>query len=447
MLADGGAISHPLPVSECCMRHEDAPFVGKIYAPELRRYRKGICGMQTKTITPVSSRHKWKKTAYLLVISVLLLVLGLAAMFSLGTASVRFDRAYDTGTDLSPYFFEPLAEGESYSVMQKAWLAIARNRMMPIVGATLVFILFVALNKELLYSQNIAPYVFVLPFLLTFAVFFVYPLISTIMMSFQDIKGSGTEWIGLKNYENMFKNKNFWIAVKNSVRYMVITCAIMIPMPLVLAYLLNTKAMPSKFSDFFKTVSYMPVLCSVVVAGIIFRMMFSELDGAMMNQVRAMFGLEPIAWLKGEWTAMFAMVLLCIWRWTGMNILYYMAGLKSIPADLYEAADIDGANEYQKFRHVILPLLKPTAIYVLTISIYAGLSMFTESYMIFGNNNSPKNYGLTIVGYLYRYGFEKVDKFGFASAVGLVLLVGAMIITVAQLIATGTIEIRKKEDK
>ena len=189
----------------------------------------------------------------------------------------------------------------------------------------------------------------------------------------------------------------------------------------------------------------MPVLCSVVVAGIIFRMMFSELSGAMMNQIRASLGLAPIAWLKGEWTSMFAMVLLCMWRWTGMNILYYTAGLKSISNDLYEAAEIDGANEFQKFWNVILPLLKPTTIYVLTISIYAGLSMFTESYMIFGTNNSPKNYGLTIVGYLYRYGFEKVDKFGFASAVGLVLLAGAMVITVVQLFVTGTIG--RKEEK
>lgn len=402
--------------------------------------------MQTKIQVPGSDRNKWKKTAYLLVIAAVLLALGLAAMFTLGTASTRFDTAYDNGTDLSGYYFQKLEEGQSYTLLQKAWLGIARHRIMPILAAILVFVVFVALNRELLYSQKIAPYVFVLPFLLTFAIFFVYPLASTIMMSFQEITGAGTKWIGLKNYQNMFGNKNFWIAVKNSMRYMIITCAILIPMPLVLAYLLNSKKTPEKVSNFFKTVSYMPVLCSVVVAGIIFRMMFSELDGSMMNSIRGVFGLEPIAWLKGEWTSMFAMVLLCMWRWTGMNILYYMAGLKSIPNELYEAADIDGADEFKKFWHVILPLLKPTAIYVLTISIYAGLAMFTESYMVFGNNNSPKNYGLTIVGYLYRYGFEKVDKFGFASAVGLVLLGGAMIITIAQLIVTGTIKLGKKKE-
>ena len=224
---------------------------------------------------------------------------------------------------------------------------------------------------------------------------------------------------------------------------MALTCALLIPFPLLFAYMLNSKSM--KLAGAFKTISFMPVLCSVVVAGIVFRMMFSELPGALMNQALTLFGGKPIAWLKyNRWTAMFAMVLLCCWRWTGMNILYYMAGLKSIPAELYEAAEIDGAGAVQKFLHVGWPLLKPTTIYVLTISIYAGLSMFTESLMVFGTNNSPKNYGLTIVGYLYRYGFEKVDKFGFASAVGLVLLAGAMIITVAQLYLTGTIGRRKE---
>ena len=389
-----------------------------------------------------AKKQRRKQTSVLLVIGVLLIIVGLVALFSLSGKSVRFDNAYDAGGDLSPYFFEKLEEGQSYTALQSLWLGIVRNRTLPMLAGILFIVAFVLLNRDLLYSQKVAPYVFVAPFIITFLVFFLYPLISTIMMSFQDIKASGSEWIGFKNYENMFSNKVFFIAVKNSMRYMILTCALLIPIPLLLAYMLNSKSM--MFAGAFKTISFMPVLCSVVVAGIIFRMMFSELPGALMNQVLVAFGGEPIIWLKGEWTAMFAMVLLCCWRWTGMNILYYMAGLKAIPGELYEAADIDGANALQKFMHIGWPLLKPTTVYVLTISIYAGLAMFTESYMIFGNNNSPKNYGLTIVGYLYRYGFEKVDKFGFASAVGLVLLAGAMIITVAQLYMTGTIG--RKED-
>jgi len=389
--------------------------------------------MQTQTIRKGTKR----KAKVLLVIGVILLAIGVAALFSMQGKAVQFDRNYDSGGDLSAYPFGAVAEGGSYSIFQKCALFLLRQRALVMLCGLLVIGVFVALNRELLYSQTLAPYVFIAPFVITFAVFFAYPLISTILMSFQEITGAGTTWIGLKNYQDLFANKNFYTAVQNSATYMVLTCAILIPVPMVLAYIAESKF--SKAGKLFKTVAFMPVLCSVVVAGIIFRMMFSELDGALMNQVRKLFGLEPIIWLKGAETSMFAMVLLCFWRWTGMNMLYYMAGLKAIPNELYEAAEIDGANSIQKFTKICLPLLKPTTIYVLTISIYAGLSMFTESYMIFGGNNSPKNYGLTIVGYLYRYGFEKVDKFGFASAVGLVLLVGAMIITVLQLWITGTI--------
>ena len=383
-----------------------------------------------------------RRAIVLLIIGVLLLALGIGGLVSLQGKSVRFDKAYDAKDDLSPYFFGKLEEGQSYSALQNLWLVIARQRLWIMLAGLAFIAVYVAMNRDLLYSQKVAPYVFVAPFIITFLVFFTYPLISTILMSFQEITGAGSKWIGLKNYTDMFANKTFYTAVKNSVTYMLLTCAILIPVPMLLAYMAESKL--SKAGVVFKSVAFMPVLCSVVVAGIIFRMMFSELDGAMMNQVRGLFGLKPITWLKGAGTSMFAMVLLCFWRWTGMNMLYYMAGLKSIPQELYEAADIDGANAVQKFTKICLPLLKPTTIYVLTISIYAGLAMFTESYMIFGGNNSPKNYGLTIVGYLYRYGFEKVDKFGFASAVGLVLLVGAMIITVLQLWITGVIG--RKED-
>lgn len=290
--------------------------------------------------------------------------------------------------------------------------------------------------KRIFYSQGIAPYVFVLPFLLTFAVFFVYPIITTIQMSFQDILPGQVQYVGWKNYQRLFGDKVFGQAVFNSIRYMLITCALLIPFPLMFAYMISSRSMV--FDNFFKSIYFVPVLSSVVVAGIIFRMMFSELPGAMMNSLIAVFGKQPIFWLKQEYTSLLALVLLCCWRWTGMNMLYYLAGIRSIPADLYEAADIDGAGAVQKFVHIAWPLLKPTTIYVLTISIYAGLAMFTESYMVFGNNTSPHNYGLTIVGYLYRYGFERL-RMGYASAVGLVLLVGAMAVNLLQLRLTGAI--------
>lgn len=395
--------------------------------------------------TAVVSRPqgKGRRGVALLVIGCVLLLGGIIGLLMLQGKAVRFDKAFDTSGDLSPFFFGKLEEGQHYSAVQNLWFLMVRHRLIVILAGIALLACFVAMNREILYSQRVAPYVFVAPFIITFLVFFTYPLISTILMSFQEITGSGNHWIGFKNYSDMFANKNFYTAVKNSVTYMVLTCAILIPVPMLLAYMTESKL--TKAGGFFKTVAFMPVLCSVVVAGIIFRMMFSELDGAMMNQVRVFLGLKPIIWLKTPGGSMFAMVLLCFWRWTGMNMLYYMAGLKSIPGELYEAADIDGANAVQKFTKICLPLLKPTTIYVLTISIYAGLAMFTESYMIFGGNNSPKNYGLTIVGYLYRYGFEKVDKFGFASAVGLVLLVGALIITLIQLQITGVIG-KKAED-
>ncbi len=290
--------------------------------------------------------------------------------------------------------------------------------------------------KKLFYSQKIAPYVFVLPFLLTFLIFFLYPLLTTFKMSMQDILPGQVEFVGLKWYQRLMGDKVFGQAVMNSLRYMIITCVLLIPFPMLFAYMISSRSM--KGGGFFKTIYFMPVLCSVVVAGIIFRMMFSELPGAMMNSLIGLFGKEPIYWLKMEYPSLLALILLACWRWTGMNMLYYLAGIKSIPGELYEAADIDGATAVKKFMHIGWPLLKPTTIYVLTISIYAGLAMFTESYMVFGNNTSPHNYGLTIVGYLYRYGFEKM-RMGYASAVGLILLVGAMIINVGQLYATGSI--------
>lgn len=294
--------------------------------------------------------------------------------------------------------------------------------------------------KKFMYNKKIAPYVFILPFILVFIIFFISPMINTIIMSFQDVLPGQREFIGLKNYTKLLGDKVFLKAVYNSFKYMVWTLILLIPIPMILACIINSKIMVGR--EFFKSAFFLPSLTSVVVAGIIFRLCFAEQSTALMNQVIGLFGLEPIKWLKVSSTGFITLLLLACWRWTGVNMLYFLSGLKNIPEELYESAEIDGASNFQKFIYVTIPQLKPTTIYVLTISVYAGLAMFTESYMLWAGNNSPNNIGLTIVGYLYRQGIEK-NAMGYASSVGIVLFIFAMVINLVQLKLNGTF---KKED-
>lgn len=296
-------------------------------------------------------------------------------------------------------------------------------------------------TKNFLYSQKVAPYVFVLPFILSFLVFWIYPLVSTVTMSFQSILPGQIEFIGLENYSKLLKDKAFHTAIKNSFTYMVWTLILLIPFPMLFAVLIDSNLVKAR--GFWKAVLYLPSLTSVVISGILFRLMFSEYPTSQMNKLLLYFGQDYIAWLKNGSTAMFALLLLACWRWTGVNMLYFLSGLKGIDTSLYESAEIDGADGWKKFWYITIPLLKPTTIYVLTISVYAGLAMFLESYMLWGGNTSPKNIGLTIVGYLYKRGIEK-NQLGYASAVGLVLLVIALAINVVQLVLNGTF---KKEER
>lgn len=295
--------------------------------------------------------------------------------------------------------------------------------------------------KKFFYSQKAAPYVFVLPFILSFLIFWIYPLFSTVTMSFQDIKPGQVEWVGLENYTKLLKDSVFHTAISNSAIYMVLSILLLIPFPMLFAVLMDSNLVKAK--GVWKALLYLPALTSVVISGTLFRLMFSEYSTGQMNVILQWLGQDPIPWLKGRETAMFALLVLCCWRWTGVNMLYFISGLKSIDKTLYESAEIDGANSWKKFRYVTIPLLKPTTVYVVTISIYAGLAMFLESFMLWNGNSSPKNIGLTIVGYLYKRGIEK-NQMGYASAVGLVLLVIALIINVVQLVLNGSF---KKEEK
>lgn len=301
--------------------------------------------------------------------------------------------------------------------------------------------------KKFLYSKKAAPYVFILPFVLTFAIFWLVPLVKSGIMSTEKILPGQETFIGIDNFTRLLGDRVFMVAVANSFKYMIFTLILLIPIPMLLACLVNSKLISGKITGkikgFFKSSLFIPALTSVVVAGTIFRLIFGEMDTALMNQVIGLFGAEPVKWLKGATTGFVALLTLACWRWWGVNMMYFLSGLQSIPEDYYEAASIDGANTWQKFVSITIPQLKPTIVYVLTISIYGGLAMFNESYMLYQGNNSPNNIGLTIVGYLYRQGIEKNDM-GYASAVGIILLAIVLLINITQLVATGTF---KKEEK
>lgn len=290
---------------------------------------------------------------------------------------------------------------------------------------------------RLLYSKRLAPYFFILPFVVTVAIFWIIPVAQSVVMSFQEVLYGQATYIGTRNYERLWRDQVFWKAVYNSLRYMVLTLFLLIPIPMVLAAMINSKLGNGRLKNFFKSSMFVPALTSVVVAGIVFRLMFAESSSGMMNQVVGFFGFGPVRWLREDLTGLLALLLLAVWRWTGVNTMYFLAGLQAIPEEQYEAASIDGAGAVKRFLYVTLPGLKPTIVYVTTISVYGGLAMFLESFMLYAGNMSPNNQGLTIVGYLYRKGIQENDL-GFASAVGVVLLVLVLAINLTQLTATGT---------
>jgi arabinosaccharide transport system permease protein len=239
-------------------------------------------------------------------------------------------------------------------------------------------------------------------------------------MGFQQVYPGQVEFIGLRNYQKL-NNPEFKVALKNSFRYTVYTILLLIPLPLLLSVWLNSGN--KTINTVYRSILYVPSLISVVVAGTIMRLLFASSSRSIVNTLAIALGAEPRQWLLGGPTqAMILLLTLALWRWVGVNIIYFLSGLQAIPDELYEAADIDGASPIQKLWRITIPLVKNTTIFVTTISIFGGLAMFEESYILWTGTASPNNAGLTIVGYLYKKGFQE-GEMGMTSAIGIVLLI------------------------
>lgn len=283
--------------------------------------------------------------------------------------------------------------------------------------------------KQLPYNKKVMPYVFVSPFVISFLVFFLYPTIESIVMSFCQMQGfKNPRFVGLDNYARLF-NYHFRNAVVSNTVYTVLTILVLIPVPVVLAVLLNSHLL--KFRNAFRASIFIPSLVSALIAGIAFRIMFSDMETGLFNRIVMAFGGKPIAWNMGYWSGMLMMIILNAWKSVGINMVYCLSALQSIPADIYESAEIDGATAVRKFWDITLPLLKPTIAYILTLTIIAGYRMFTESY-VYWVDSTPGDIGLTIVRYIYTMSFQRNDM-GLGSAIGIVLLAIIMLINMVQL--------------
>ena len=282
-------------------------------------------------------------------------------------------------------------------------------------------------------DPKVVPYVFVAPFIVFFLFVYMYPLIMTVIMSFQQIDGPNHhQFIGLKNYQKL-NTRDFQMALQTSGRYALWDVIVLTIVPLLIACILHSGL--AKGSGFFKSLFFIPSLTSIIVAGIVFRLAFGTLETATMNRLMTAMGFQPVKWLSYAGPGNFVLILLTLWRWNGVNIVYYLSGLQSIPTDYYEAAQIDGASALQKFFHVTLPCIRPVLIYVITITVVGGFSMFTESVALWQQNNAG-GVGRTIVGYMYMVGFKK-NNLGLASAVGLTLLVLVVAVNLVQLVLMG----------
>ncbi|MBQ7786391.1 MAG: sugar ABC transporter permease [Clostridia bacterium] len=288
-------------------------------------------------------------------------------------------------------------------------------------------------------DPRIVPYIMIAPFVIYLLGVYLYPTIASIVMSFQRIDGpTSAEFIGLSNY-NKLLNKNYIMALKTTALFTVWDVAILIPVPLLFAAMLASKNAP--MPNFFKSLYFIPALTSIIVAGIVFRLAFGSLETSLANRFIGMFGAQPKMWLQFAGSSTFVLVLLTLWRWMGVNIVYFYSAIQAIPMDLHEAGRIDGANTVQAFLHITLPSIRPTLIYVITITVLGGFSMFTESVALWQQSN-PGGIGRTIVGYMYMMGITK-NNMGLASAIGITLLLLVLGVNLVQLLLMGFF---KKED-
>ncbi len=270
-------------------------------------------------------------------------------------------------------------------------------------------------------------WIYIMPAVLLIFIFSFFPMFQAIILSLKKGTGVNLNWNGIANYLRIPKDKQFIQAIFNTIFYLAIQVPIMLIIALGLASILNNKNL--RFKGLFRTMIFLPCATSLVSYSMIFRSMFAN-DG-FINNVLVNFGFERIGWFQSNWMARIVIIVALIWRWTGYNMVFYLAGLQNIEYSVYEAAKIDGASPFQSFRKITIPLLRPTILLTTIMSINGTLQLFDESVNL--TNGGPGIATMTMSHYIYNTSFVLNPNLPYAATLSVVILFMVATLSVIQM--------------
>ena len=281
------------------------------------------------------------------------------------------------------------------------------------------------LNME--QKRNLTGWAFLLPAALLIFVFCFYPMVQALILSFQKGTGSAVQPAGFANYARILKDATFQQCLFNTIFYFVIQVPIMLILALILAQLLNSPDIKGK--GIYRTMIFLPCATSLVSYSMIFKSLFAN-DG-LVNRVLSTVGIPTVDWFQNAWAARWVIVIALVWRWTGYNMVFYLAGLQNIDYSIYEAARIDGATPFQQFVHLTIPLLKPTILLTAIMSTSGTLQLFDESVNL--TAGGPGKATMTLTHYIYNISFVETPKFNYAAALSVFILVVVAVLSAIQM--------------
>lgn len=286
----------------------------------------------------------------------------------------------------------------------------------------------ISANRVLI--QRLTPYLFLLPALLILGLTVFLPAMQAFYLSFTRYEYDLTQppqWIGLANFKRLWGDRVFWKTMQNTVLYLIGVVPILVTFPLAIAILVNKQL---RGMNWFRAAFYTPVVISMVVAGIAWRWLYAE-NGLLNQIIKSVFAVkEGIGWLTSPQFALFSVMTVTIWKGLGYYMVIYLAGLQAIPADLYEAAAIDGSDGISKHWDITVPLMKPYIVLVAVISAISATKVFEEIYIM--TQGGPRNSSKTIVYYLYEQAFQNLE-ISYACTIGLVLFLAILGLSILNL--------------